>query len=750
MKIIEARDGFIKIESTEKVDISDFLQIKSSEKTYVAQVVRVKSTGTGYGIYAKILFIYDIGLKKYDKTLPNRESEVSEFPFDKISELFQAYEPIISGKFISHEEDIPIDRKFYNNDILVSVDNQELLNAYISNVSKQFNETGKVYIIDTLGIIEGEKYTAGIDFKLPINESSLKFIYEDCLNDATSDSKSLIKEIFADLCEYSKTVNFVPFDVLKSVVDDMVDKSHIFKLLVLKNKLAKFEKLGYFAANSTDANYLSEILDNNNIVKIDLSKLDPLFLNRYLQTIYSEINNISGSKQVFTIVSNYVNKLNLKEIVTNKDIPSVFITHSKFKYLKEIKQMFKNYILESTFANREIFKLYSLFLESLNSNYMLIVGEGTDYIPVISKKIKFLVPKKTKSELEQEKLTKELEELSDIDNLAQSTVPDKSSESVESAFDTDNLQEEVAEEEVIEPTDNIKEEVTEEEVIEPEDSISEEFAESKEFENGEISETQTQEDNLTSIEVPSELDNDISLSETEEDLSFSNDLNESLQDEDTYSPEVLPINDDNSDFDEIVELDETDADSDTILVDLDDNDSDISENNSVEDIDKEIVSDVDKVFTTMKDDEISESDLDFIDELNEYDSTNDEENLFGIDDSQTLEELAGDDDSDLDENFTEPLQEISDSNKDKNEPKEILETRNTGTPIVPVYEAEIPQEDRVVSDPIEQGDTVVHAKYGTGIVEKMIKYGTKNLFSINFENVGRRLLDPTLTEIKKA
>ena len=59
-------------------------------------------------------------------------------------------------------------------------------------------------------------------------------------------------------------------------------------------------------------------------------------------------------------------------------------------------------------------------------------------------------------------------------------------------------------------------------------------------------------------------------------------------------------------------------------------------------------------------------------------------------------------------------------------------------------------EDLVLSDEIEQGDTVVHAKYGNGVVEKMIKYGTKTLFSINFDNVGRRLLDPTLTEIKKA
>ena len=63
---------------------------------------------------------------------------------------------------------------------------------------------------------------------------------------------------------------------------------------------------------------------------------------------------------------------------------------------------------------------------------------------------------------------------------------------------------------------------------------------------------------------------------------------------------------------------------------------------------------------------------------------------------------------------------------------------------------EVADEDKVVSDEIEQGDNVMHAKYGSGVVEKMIKYGTKELYSINFDNVGRRLLDPTLTEIKKA
>lgn len=78
---------------------------------------------------------------------------------------------------------------------------------------------------------------------------------------------------------------------------------------------------------------------------------------------------------------------------------------------------------------------------------------------------------------------------------------------------------------------------------------------------------------------------------------------------------------------------------------------------------------------------------------------------------------------------------------------DILSADVSATPIVPVYSADI--EPEVQSDPFEQGDEVTHPKYGKGVVEKMISYGSKTLCSINFDNVGRRLLDPTLAEIKK-
>lgn len=78
---------------------------------------------------------------------------------------------------------------------------------------------------------------------------------------------------------------------------------------------------------------------------------------------------------------------------------------------------------------------------------------------------------------------------------------------------------------------------------------------------------------------------------------------------------------------------------------------------------------------------------------------------------------------------------------------DILPASMSSTPIVPVYSADV--EPQVQSDEVEQGDTVMHPKYGKGTVEKLISYGSKTLCSINFDNVGRRLLDPNLAELKK-
>jgi len=70
-------------------------------------------------------------------------------------------------------------------------------------------------------------------------------------------------------------------------------------------------------------------------------------------------------------------------------------------------------------------------------------------------------------------------------------------------------------------------------------------------------------------------------------------------------------------------------------------------------------------------------------------------------------------------------------------------------PVVPIYTSEEPESQEIEAGEFVQGDTVTHPRYGRGVVEKIIKYGNKTLCSISFENVGRRLLDPTISELNK-
>lgn len=819
MKILEVRDGFVKFEADNSVYLSSFIQIDGIEKRYIAQVTQLKRSGENSIAYAKILFLYDGSLQPYDKTLPSKESEIKEFTFDILNNSINAKTPVIAGETLGKGVSIIIDASSFDKKMLASIDDKQENNIIARNLVKQFNNLDKnVLIIDTLGVIDAKKITAGVDFKLPLDTASLAFMYQDCLNDATADSKSMIIEIFKDLSDYSQTVPFVPFGTLKSIVDDMVDKSHVFKLLVLKNKLAKFDKLGYFAANKQEVDKIDAIL-NSKCAIIDLSKLDTAFQNRYLAFLYEKLQQ-KPNTQVLLELSNVISKKNLKNILSSENIPTTFITHSRFKYLNDIKNLFDNFIISPSFTNNEIFSIYSSFLKAMPKQTYLITGEAVNYIPLVStlKVINEVIPSQPETVEEEEIPVSEPEEV-------QEELPIEEPEEEEIVQEDDSELEEISEEdepEIIEepqitneeilanieekseaviteaakdltPPENMFGEEEEEEIAEPaEESLEleedqeeqltinaeyetileeqEEQEPQEEYDEIPITESfDTVQENIEEIEdyTPETDENDFEELSINEEFEQQEPLVEQEAEEEIEMPEgfdldidstqmldaeeeteeltvndddvdVLPIAENNYELEDIVELNPDEADENDIVIDMEED----TEDELPENIDEQIVKDVDKVFTTRKDDDISDSDLDFIDELN-----NDDGNLLEevSDSDAVLEELS---ESDENDGILEEPQEQLELKDDSDD--EILETRSASTPIVPVYDADIPQEDLVMSDPIQQGDTVTHAKYGSGVVEKMIKYGNKTLFSINFDNIGRRLLDPTLTEIKKS
>lgn len=787
MRILEAREGFIKIEAEKEVMLSSFFKICDTDKSYVAQVIKIQKMNNLSFVYAKILYLFNETFETYDGSLPQLNSEISVFDADKLLKTFVYTEPILVGKLAKKMNNIIIDKSCFDKKTLVCVDTPKFSEVISSNLKQELSKTSKTLVIDMQGVIPSQKFVAGKDFRLPLNTESLEFMYEDCLNDATSDSKNLIKDIFKDLSDYSKTVQFLPFGALKTIVDDMVDNSHVFKLLVLKNKLNKFDKMGYFALTQAEAENLSKILAMKSAV-VDLSNLDVIFQNRYLETIYK---NLDDNTNVIVIASNNISKKNLKTVLTKQNIASTFVTHSRFKFINEIKSMFKNFIIEPSFANNENFKQYVAFLNNMPKETYLMFGEGTNYIPLISVLERFpeevlIEENEINEEIFDEIVETEIEESVDFDTEVekdeQTQAIDKKSEELiekisadiekpaqsglalfedESDEDDDVVEDEAdesgaEEEEVAVDLEEEKEEyhteVDEIQTLEVSEEIldmTDEAEDVNEGVNNDVSEFEPVVEEDTNTEMEFDLDDEIEVveaeevSEVEQVVEYSQiienvDVEESI--EEIAEPEIVeqnlevePLEDNDLDeVTEIVELDDSVIDESDIIVEIEDDILDTEES-----LDKEIIEDVDKVFTTLKDDTLSDSDLDLIDELNNE----------SAEDGLEVIETAQEDEDELE--FVEPLVELNSDAGELEEEKEILETKKSSTTNVPVYDAEIPAEDTVLSDPIEQGDTVTHAKYGVGVVEKMIKYGNKTLFSINFDNVGRRLLDPTLTEIKK-
>ena len=114
------------------------------------------------------------------------------------------------------------------------------------------------------------------------------------------------------------------------------------------------------------------------------------------------------------------------------------------------------------------------------------------------------------------------------------------------------------------------------------------------------------------------------------------------------------------------------------------------------------------------------------------------------DEDVNMNELS---DLQTDELTEDDLNLIGDLASDNGITPEISEYPEEHPPVVPIYNADDIEEQE--QQKLEPGDRVSTPKYGEGVVEKMIKYGNKMLCSIEFPNIGRRLLDPVMTEITK-
>jgi hypothetical protein len=732
MKVLEIKNNLVKIayDVKDNLALSNFVIIEDTNTPYVAQVVNIKADSTTNFAIVKLLFTFNEEgiLKNYNGTIPSTKANVSILPSNELLDIIPIEDPIRMGQLAQQNVELKVDKTIFDNNLLICSNNLENTSTLLNNILKQLKN--KVVIFDTDGQFDWEnKLYFGKEFKLPLNYDTINFIYDTELEDVDATSKAIIQDIFIEVQEYTKTLpeGYLPFETFLNVVDQQYKETQITELVLLKNKLLKYRDLNVFAETLKDVLNLSIAIEKSDITVIDISDMPHTLQKEIMSYTYNIMNSIKSDIYSFVKIDNSnTDKKLLKKFLVRSNVYTTIICSHEYKYLPEIKEAAQNLILFAPLTLQHDFASYNTFLNKLNSDEFIIYGAHTQNIPLIVELDDIEIDENTEDDLKKQD--------TQTDNIV--PMPEIKPSSEEEIIEENTIEEEEINSETNENSLEMPEveypDITIDEIpIEQNNNQTEETEIISVNEDIQLNNEIAPVDNILSIEeeLPTEptiIENNTSTNNPENIIIEDSPIEITTEEPNTQNENLEIYNSENNieeiEEDEIepqIELQEPEIDYSVEDIDIEENfgEPQIIENN--DDLIEQVAKDVDKAFYEKLPDEnyeLPDNDNIETDELTE-------------DDLNLIDDLAIDDTNmQLDNSFQE---------------SENIEQ----TPVVPIYETEDmePKENQK----LEPGDRVSTPKYGEGIVEKMIKYGNKMLCSIEFPNIGRRLLDPAMSEIIK-
>lgn len=705
MQIYEIKNDTAKIlyDSNENIYPADFLYTEDTVSTVISQVTEISTTEDENVNCATTKFLLtvdkDSNISLYDGRMPQKNAQSGILNVADIVNLLKTDLNLINwGKYFRlHDINVETGINYLLDKPCVICDKQEQSIFLVKKIIKALNSSDKkVLVLDYDGkyknLSDAEILTYGKDFKIPLNSKAFDYIFNTDLNDSPINSKITIQNIILELQKYAETTEgkFIPFEVFMNIIAAECQTNSDSGLLLFANKLAEYKQKKIFA----DSIEQFSVNFNSNLSILDVSDIDCKFHKLISQTLSLILpKNI----QIISDVNDEIfDSTAIKNIYEKNNLNFIPIIEHECSLLNEIKTFGKNFVIFAPIETKFYSEPYGVFLEKLSFNDFILWGENTLYIP-------FIVS------MEEEKTSKKLGKLN-ISKISAVSKPieEKNSEIEEKIqIEEENInvvekaEDEFEENDVLQDEEFVTQddgEVLEEDIIAPEQD---------EFVYDEITEDDLDDLDNLNIKSNSEADNELydksDFSENEENLHY-----ESVETPENYSDE--------KDFTEI--KDEEDFSEQT---------EDFSEENQPEELEN----------------------TEHIENVK-----NEEQNIEEIVNTQeNIEKNPIQEEQVYDENYqqaysdaqTKAQEQIAQNAKELARQQEQVKIKQREN--LPVYE---PKEPVTAANEIPvEGDRVMHAKYGAGTVEKIIRYGKKTLCSIQFDNVGRRLLDPNITTIEK-
>ena len=689
---------------------SDFLLIEDTNSKIIAQILDIATSDTPSKNTASAKLILTIdkdeNLGYFSGAIPSKESNILYINPEEILELIKGSEHnIYFGTLSSHEEckvKVPID--FIDDKLIIQSEKKDNTFVIINNIiSELIKINKKIIILDFDGsyksLTNAKHIKIGNDIKLPLNINAFNTIYDCDLNDCPLEDKTLIQSIILELREYLKTLedNFLPFTMFKNVVEDELLQNPSSGLMLLRNKLWLYAQDGIFAEDKDSFEVLNNAIRENNIVIIDASALEEKWFSFILQTVtaiakeqcylFADFDYINADKKVINTVYNL------------NDIIPVFAASYSSNNIINLKSACNNRIL---FKPAEIEKTDEPFinlLKKLKENEYILYGQSTLYIPLTVGLELINANEETKNtnnsqtyedniiELEEDREEITESDLDFLDELNENGGIEINRENNEQygLFNPENI------DDIIDDILVDTEESTDNTPPSDNNSLEKRIESRPQTVDGIIDiDTDSLED-LT--EAQDEIINQ-NIKEAE-----NNELSEQTQaviNKENKEKEKEKENENNNKFEAEKEKEPTKQDN--IIENTEKKEEAIKENNIIENTKKE--------------------ELIKPDNINKNMAKKEPEQIRQIAPPQP-----------------EKAKEMPNINKNKN---------------IPVYETDKPSGINPNEIPFKIGDTVYHPKHGKGIIEGFTNYSNKILFcQIEFENVGRRILDPMVAGLQK-
>lgn len=744
MQLLEVKNDIAKIlynPAENHLLPSDFLLLEDSNQKLIAQIINISTTDASNNNLADVRLALSIdkndNLSYYNGYIPSKTSSVVYINPDEIIELIKGSDDCIYLGNLSNHADcfVKLSQSFIDEKLYIQSDREDKTKILVQNlISEIYNKKKKVVLLDFDGryssIVNVPRLKVSESFKLPLNIEAFNTILENDITDCPIEDKAVIQSIVLELREYLKTLEnkFLPFTLFKNVVDNEFMSNPISGLMLLRNKLWLYAQESIFAESKSQFDIINAILDKQNILIIDASNLEEKWYKFAIQSILELI-----SKHCYFVLSLNDVPLDKKSIISIYNVPGVIpivSTNYDSEYRQVLKSVCKNQILfkPSKLLNDD--DSYCTLLNKINSGEFVVYGESTLYLPLLLDLQAF--DSSTSDEVIQNEIKK------DVDNLlssSQKIIPkdivmnDEFQRpcSVESNIkeqtsdidfndddfndsDLDFLDEQNQEQITIEDIRNKKpvQEIKKDEydVFRPM-SVQEKSSEQNNAED--INSVQ----NLSSskIDIELELPTDIEVQQKEEFTLDTTSAEQNIEQE-----VILPMG-----------------------VSASKNDNQVNKNSDENVLEENKVESYESPLLVENDEEIVEDEIANIDDvINDIALNNSEK--------QDKETSLGESKKTDDDSFVVELE--TDDEVSPPPLKEDIAPKKA--PDIPVYETDNSSEIKISDVPFKIGDKVYHPKHGYGVIEGFANYSNKILFcQIEFENVGRRILDPRISGIEK-